>query len=529
MIEDLFDHPTGHTVVDGAYDVCVVGAGAAGITVAVALARLGRRVIVLEAGGRTVEHQAQDPYRSEVVGPAPHAGVHEGRVRALGGTTTRWGGQILPLGPLDFADRPWVAGSGWPLSRADLDPWYARAIVTEGLAETLPDDEVWRRLRLPPPELGPGLRPYFSRWCPEPDLGRVNAEVLETSEQLRVLLHCSAVEVLLDGTGARAVRCRSVAGHEFEVRADAFVFAMGAIETCRFFLQPASAGNRLPWSGHPLLGAHFQDHVDADVGTVQPLDRRRFHAAFDNVYLGRHKYHPKVRLDDDAQREFGVLAISATMRFSSPTDNRLLETRAIARRVLAGRGRGLTRRDLRDVLHNLPVLTRQVQRYVGSRRAFNPAGSTIALRVHCEQEPLGPNHLTLSEHTDELGMLRTRVHWQVTELELASIRRFAAVAQDRLRQHGLAHVELEPGLHEESFRKLCVDGLHHMSGMRMGVTPEHGVVDTDLRVHGTDNVHVCSAAVFPTSGSSNPTHTVLALALRLAHHLTRPKGTSRAL
>ena len=60
-----------------------------------------------------------------------------------------------------------------------------------------------------------------------------------------------------------------------------------------------------------------------------------------------------------------------------------------------------------------------------------------------------------------------------------------------------------------------------MGGMRMAVAPTDGVVTPDLLLHGTRNVYICSGAVFPTSGFSNPTHTVLALAMRLADRLAR--------
>jgi choline dehydrogenase-like flavoprotein len=53
----------------------------------------------------------------------------------------------------------------------------------------------------------------------------------------------------------------------------------------------------------------------------------------------------------------------------------------------------------------------------------------------------------------------------------------------------------------------------------MGATPEEGVTDANLRVHGTDNLYVCSNAVFPTGSAVNPTLTLTAVSLRLADHL----------
>src|ERR1700722_19762566 len=121
-------------------NVCIVGAGAAGILLAVELLRLGKSGTLLEGGGQEIEEASQDPYRSEVVG-LPHAGVHIGRFRAKGGTTTRWGGQILEFDEADFKKRDWVAGSGWPFKRSELTRYYARAMELEGLGGALRNDD----------------------------------------------------------------------------------------------------------------------------------------------------------------------------------------------------------------------------------------------------------------------------------------------------------------------------------------------------------------------------------------------------
>jgi choline dehydrogenase-like flavoprotein len=116
-------------------------------------------------------------------------------------------------------------------------------------------------------------------------------------------------------------------------------------------------------------------------------------------------------------------------------------------------------------------------------------------------------------------MLRTRLDWRVSDTELRTIRTYAEVAQKAL--VGLAAVEIHPDLQALSpaYYSRCEDSYHQMGGMRMDASETAGVVDPDLRLHGTRNAFCCSCAVFPTSGYSNPTHTLLALAVRLAEHL----------
>ena len=104
-------------------DLCIIGGGAAGITLASAFAG-GRDVDVclVESGGFDFDADVQELYRGEAVG-APYE-AYDTRLRYFGGSTNHWGGYCLPLEDLDFEVRPWVPYSGWPLRRADLAPYY---------------------------------------------------------------------------------------------------------------------------------------------------------------------------------------------------------------------------------------------------------------------------------------------------------------------------------------------------------------------------------------------------------------------
>ena len=496
-------------------DVCIVGAGAAGIVLAVELARLGKSVVLLEGGGASIEEASQEPYRSEVVGHV-HRGVHTGRFRVHGGTTTRWGGQILELDEIDFERREWISGSGWPFAKSELTRHYARALELEGLGGVLREDgEVWRRLGVVEPKYEE-LDAYFSRWCPEPNFAVLHRGALE-GEAISVWLHANAIALEMVDETVRSVRAKTLSGVEARFTAERFVFCLGAIESSRFFLQPCEGG--LPWNRSGLLGRHFQDHIDSNAAAVVPTDRRGFHARFDNVFLDGYKYHPKIRMSGCAQRERTSLNAGATMYFVSEIDERLGRLKTTAKKILRGGVGHLNAGDVAELARNFPLLARQAWRYKTAHRAYNPATATIQLRVHCEQEPESASSVTLSEERDALGLLRTRLDWRISELEQKTIRELARIAKEELAS--LAEVTLDAELErgDEGYRERCDDSNHHMGGMRMAASASDGVVDTNLRLHGTKNCYVCSGAVFPTSGFSNPTHTVLALAMRLAEHL----------
>ncbi len=505
------------------FDVCIIGAGAAGMVLAVQLLRAGRTVVLLESGGLQLESASQDLYRSETTGQR-HTGVHDGRFRTWGGTTTRWGGQILELEPIDFSQREWVERSGWPITKDELLNDYKTAIELEGLHSALQtDDEVWRAAGAARPELGPALEPYFTRWCPQPDFSRLHGPELARAERLTTLLHANAVGFAMDDRSrVREVLCRSLDGYEAKLRAGEFVLAIGTIETSRLLLNLAERdGPR--WNPNGMVGIGFQDHIDCDVVQVRTMDAKRFRAAFQNVVLSGYKYHPKVRLDASQQRAHGTLNVAATIAFHDSSDADTAEVKATGKRLLRRAWKELDRRQIVHLVKHLPLLLRQTWSYAVEHRVYNSPSAALTMRVHCEQQPSTTSRVTLGDELDPLGLRRAKLHWHISDVELATIRTFLRIAGETLRAAGLA--ELTPDIDlsdDDAIRARCDDGLHHMGGTVMSADPSRGVVDTQLRMHGTPNLSICSASVFPTGGFSNPTHTVLALAVRLARRLAVP-------
>ena len=515
MIRDLLQfRPDPHVVPD----VCIVGAGAAGIMLAVELAGLGRTVTLLEGGGAAIEESAQTPYESECAA-LPHRGLHGGRFRALGGTTTMWGGQILKLQESDFERRAWIPESGWPISTHDLEPHYERALELEGLRNVIRSDrDVWKALgKAGPPDSG-DFTSYLSRWCPEPNFARLHRRSLEHDARIDTWLHAHAVELLLEDGTARGVRCRTSEGKETIFRAKTYVFALGAIESSRFFLQPRDNGG-LPWNDSGLLGRHFQDHIDSDAAEVTPLDARAFRDAFDTIFLSGHRYTPKLTLSAARQRADRLLNVGATVYSAADENDALTPLKSNAKKLLKGELREVKVKEVWPMMRHAPTLLAGAYRYAVEHRAFHPASAKFRLRVHCEQEPTSASTITLSPLRDAFGLRKTALAWKISPLEIQTIRRLVELAQSSL--EGVGRVIPHPALfdQDDAFIGYCQDSFHHMGGMRMHRLPTLGVVDTDLRLHGVRNCFVCSSAVFPTSGFSNPTHTLLALSVRLAHHL----------
>lgn len=109
-------------------DICIVGAGAAGITLANELKEQFANVVVLEAGGEQYEQSIQDYYDAHTVSPF-YPDPKDSRLRFLGGATNHWANNTSPFEPIDFEKREWVKNSGWPITYKDIEPFYAKAAM----------------------------------------------------------------------------------------------------------------------------------------------------------------------------------------------------------------------------------------------------------------------------------------------------------------------------------------------------------------------------------------------------------------
>ena len=118
-------------------------------------------------------------------------------------------------------------------------------------------------------------------------------------------------------------------------------------------------------------------------------------------------------------------------------------------------------------------------------------------------------------------MHRIRLHWQISDLTIETIRRAAQLIKEEFEQAGIGTIELAPWLTSSSdeARLFLTDVYHQAGGLRMSEKEEEGVVDSSCRVFGIDNLYIASSAVFPTSSFSNPTMTTMALAVRICEEV----------
>jgi choline dehydrogenase-like flavoprotein len=515
------------TVIDS--DLCVVGAGAAGITIAHALLGSPLRVSVLESGGLEFDERTQSLYAGRNIGfPAYDLDVE--RLRYFGGTTNHWAGHCRPLDPIDFERRTWLPHSGWPITRADLDPYYARAQPILELPPFNYDDLDFliEQAGAPALPLDAGrLKSVVYNQSPPTRFGEIYRDELRQSTNATVYLHANVLELASDAAASRVtgaeVAC--IDGPRFTVAAKRYVLAMGGMEIPRLLLlsnkvAPAGLGNT-----YDLVGRFFMNHA-----AVRPAMTIRLSANDISLPL----YHDLHQIQGGEM--FAVLVVSEQRRrkealrnvrmhvdqtsLSSPGEESLKAVGQALRRGAVPEELG---QHLARMLSDLDGVTNLAYRRLFRTNAdlIEQDEVTAGLRLDLvtETSPDPDSRITLTEDRDLFGQNRLGVDWRVADADLQTAVRACELAALEFGRLGLGRARGELLEDGSVWPEHVESGKHHCGTARMSDDPKAGVVDANCRVHGLANLYVAGSAVFPTIGYANPTLTIVALSLRLADHL----------
>lgn len=527
------------------YPVCVVGSGPGGLSLAVALARKGQRVLLVDGGDWREEQVDDDAYQGSAA--APHPGTTEYRRQRFGGTTHLWGGRCVPLDPADFATRAHVPLSGWPISYDEYARYLPAAMqyCDAGAADFSPaclaggNGPMFSEL----PQLDEALSEHIERYSLPTDFAAKFSEELKASDRVMVVLRARCTRLVSNANGSRI---ESIVLHdgqqEIQVRAGQIVLAGGAIEATRLLLctrEQVPAWARFDSS----LGRYYACHFDLIFGEMRlkgEKPRFRFQKTQDGVYARR-----KLQFTQHWQNRLGLLNSTLRLHFPSYGDpghgSGVLSAIYLAKSVLPSEHQDILNHGsqnqvgdpqrlahLRNVVldagsvfgfaYDMVVKRKLAKRKLPYTLIPNRNG-TYPLEFNSEQVSDAGNRIHLLDATDRYGMRRVDVQWRLTSQDIESGIQSFMTMQNLLSKTRHCRLDFDHGeLREQVTRALPVGG-HHIGSTRMGRSADHSVVDVNCRVHGVSNLLILSSSVFPTNGHANPTLSIVALALRMADHV----------
>jgi len=527
----------GRSIPDGsdmAADVCIVGGGPAGISLALRLGEtINCRVVLLESGGLTFEPASQALARGETAG-LPYYPLHETRVRMLGGSTQSWGGVCTPLDSLAMEARPWIPGNGWPFPEGTLEPYLGGALERCGItpAARVADEATHvRRLANWPLDTG-RVEPVLVHFSRPIRFGTHYRNTLASQHRIAVHFHSTATELVAgdgaDGITQVVVRC--LGGPTYRVRATVFVLAGGGIENARLLLASRNRYTDGVGNARGMVGRCFMEH---------PRVATRYRVQSGSTALGRlvgggaagTLRFLRVQIAPEVQRREQLLAWHANLYAGYagqdspawPSVRRIaIATRSPWREspYFQDGGGGRTRLRSADVG---AVLRHPVDGVLGALGAVvGPAPLRRWLEIvdSVEQVANPANRIELTSERDALGVPRVRTTWHVNEEEERTHRRALELllAEFERIEPGISGTRMDDG---DPWPGEIVGTWHHVGATRMSADPASGVVDADAKVHGVDNLYIVGSSIFPVSASTSPTIAIVQLAHRLGDHLAQ--------
>lgn len=531
---DLRSFPDGE-VIEG--DICIVGSGPAGATIARELAGSGLRVILVESGGAKSQPLTDALSETENIGRARWPDQSLFRPRIVGGASHLWTGRCAPFDYIDYETRPWVPHSGWPFGPDELGRYLDRSTAHLGLGvgQGYTGSGFWLIARRRPPKCpvdDASLLPFFWQYSQDAqnrfDSMRFGRRMLLQQSDIRVVTNATVLHVNTNSTASvvESIEVGHLDGGRWTIKAPSIVLCAGGIENARLLL----ASNRVAAAGlgndRDLVGRYLMDHPRGSVASFDLRDYRelRQHFGLHNVRnaAGTHLFCQGLRLSPVVQRRESLLNCAVWLTEMITPD----DPWSALQRFL--RGKAALRKDGLAIMANLGLFTRGMHRHLVRRQGLPRKIEGLRLSCIVEQRPDRDSRVSLAQRTDGFDMPLSRVDWRVSEQEQQTVRRTAELVTA-----GLSRLNINPVLDDwvrdgAGFPPSFQDVAHPIGTTRIATDPANGVVDEDCQVHGVRGLYVAGSSVFPTGGHVNPTQMIVALAVRLADTLKLRHGSVAA-
>jgi choline dehydrogenase-like flavoprotein len=502
-------------------DVCVVGSGPVGLAVARRLTERSGRVVLLERGGEVAEPQSGS---NEIAFDArPYGGAGAGRAFGFGGTSTIWGGQLLPMTEREVNGNLDAGAPRWPIRFSELSAHYETLNRWLGV-----DSSSFEVAQLPSNPVArldwTGFAPRYSKWLAfgRRHVGAAWRRDLDRAKNLHIWLNARVVGFERHGRRIHAVNARGPRAR-LTVSADRIVIAAGAIESTRLALSVFDASDMRSFC--PVaLGHYLHDHLSLRIARLTPIALRRVQTLFAPVFLRGTMRTLRMELAAGVADAARIPPGYAHIVADAPPESGFAVVRDVLR-ALQQRRASQAWRSIKRVPAALPELIELVYWRAARGRLVYPHGATLFLHLDFQQTPDIRNRIYLTSDLDADGCRKVRIDWNLRD----DSARYAALFEEHIGQlwernqlQHAARLEFFSRHDAETLGPSNSYDIYHPAGTtRMAHDPESGSVDPNLRLFGTENLFIASTSVFPSLGAANPTYTAMALGLRLADYLAQ--------
>jgi hypothetical protein len=505
-------------------DIVIIGAGTAGLYLANKLYNSSFKIILIEEGGR--QGRMSDLLGKKVINSGiQYNGASKGRSFGIGGTSSLWGGQMIPLSSFDLEDRACGMFKEWPIKFDNLKAHLNNVCNIFSLnSYKNSDSNALNKLFFPTLyNFNKCLNLRHSQWIPfkKRNFGKYFFKKIKSNDNINVWIN-SRIEKIIKSEGKDSYRIekivsKSVSGNVLTVKAKNIVICAGALESTRLLLEFDEENNNCITNKGSPLGNYFSDHFSINIGTLEPLNFYNLNKEIAPVFHKGIMCSPRLELSKKNQRRNKIP--SAFIHFIFLTNGKTFFD--FVRDFLRAK------QDLRKISKSYSVsfvLKGFIEMYLMAfwryfyKRLRFPQNSKILMQIDFEQFTNINSKLFLTGEVDEFNKKVLGVNWQLKNEELEGVMRLIKESISFYESSGFqdkAKLVANTQLNIDNF----YDVYHPTGTIKMGDVESNSVVDSDLKLWGCDNLYVSSTAVFPSSGSANPGMIHLALTDRLALHL----------
>lgn len=469
------------------YDLCICGAGVAGISIAIRAGESGKKVAIFEGGDENYSKESQALYAASSTLESYSAASNACRLRYLGGTSNHWAGRCRPFESFDFEHRDYFEMPGWPIAYEELEKYTHEANLVLDLEEnqafeSASEPQSWQsdKFVLDRAQMSPPTRfkeKYFDQ--------------LVASENIVLFTNANLTDISLDSEHGyvKHLKIENFVDDSYHFSGNQTVLAMGAIENARLLLnsntqQESGIGNQFDF-----VGRCFMEHFNVNFG--------RF--ATDHEFM-----QPEQRLGLFSTREFSLehKIGSSNIRYVVVNNPKSYGRTKFLKKYFS------------DMVCQSASVTETARQYVN----FECPGVGL-IGTLTEQSPNRESRVRLSNDVQRFGLRNTVVEYKINELDRRTIRTNALESAKEFARLNFGRVQLSDFVLDKDKEIDFVAHCHQMGTTRMSADPQNGVVDSNCKVFGLENLYIAGSSVFSTGGGNNPTYPLVQLALRLADHL----------